>query len=186
MTLELVTMEASPNASILKKPAQDLQFPLSNDIKILIEDMKTKLLELKGVGLAASQVGHHIRLFIFHVRDQDLQIRKEAAKIVPLTVLINASYTPIEEEGIFEDWEACFSITSVMGKVPRYRSIWYQGYTEEGEFIEAKASGFLARLLQHEIDHTRGRIITDLLTAKCLQGPLEEMMLIRQQELEMK
>lgn len=184
MKLELVTIEESPNREILKKPAATVAFPLDKEIVSLIDAMQAKLIEINAAGLAASQVGHHVRVIIYHVPPEALIIRQDATDVVPITVLLNPSYTPIEEEGKFLDWEGCFSVSERMGKVPRYKCIHYEGITPDGEKISAKAWGFLARLLQHEIDHTNGTLITDVLTPDCLQGHPSDMMPLRKKEME--
>lgn len=185
MTLNFVVIEHTPNAEhLLKKPAKKLNFPLSKDILDLIENMKKKVLEAQGVGLAANQVGYHLQLIIFHVDDYSFQTRKDAFERVPLTVLINPSYQPIMEEGMTEDWEGCFSVYDHLGKVPRYNSIYFEGYDIQGKKIKDKATGFLARVLQHEIDHINGYLILDRLTKDNLQGTIEDMNKIREQEYE--
>jgi len=183
--LELVTIEHSPNAAdILKKPASRIDFPLSPEIIALIEAMKKKVIEIDGVGLAANQVGYHVKVIVYHVPEAVRSYREDALEEVPLSVLINPSYTPIEEDGIFADWEGCFSVAEKIGKVKRYKSIHYQGQTPTGETIKAKANGFLARVLQHEIDHINGFLIIDRLTPSCIQGDPKEMKAIREKEYE--
>lgn len=183
--LELVTIEHSPNAAeILKKQAKIVDFPLSPEITSLIKAMKKKVIEIDGVGLAANQVGYPVKVIVYHVPEDALSYREDAVEAVPLSVLINPSYTPIEEEGIFADWEGCFSVAEKVGKVKRYKSIYYQGQTLSGETIQAKAEGFLARVLQHEIDHINGFLIVDRLTPSCIQGNPKEMKAIRQKEYE--
>lgn len=182
-SLQLVNVEHSSNAEILRKPAQILTFPLEAEILELIEDMKKKLIEIEGAGLAANQVGFHIQLILYHVTEDILKLREDATEIIPITTLINPSYTPIEAEGQVSDWEGCFSV-SVVGKVPRWKRISYQGFTPDGQKIKAEASGFHARVLQHEIDHINGIMITDVLTPDCLQGSAEEMRALRVKEME--
>lgn len=183
--LELVTIEHTPNAAeILKNPCQTVEFPLSANILELIEAMKKKVIEIEGVGLAANQVGHHLRVITYLVPEEALSYRVDASEEVPLTVLINPSYTPIESDGKFADWEGCFSVAETVGKVNRYKSIQYEGQTPEGKPVKATAHGFLARVLQHEIDHVNGFLILDRLTANCIQGNPKEMMAIRKMEYE--
>lgn len=184
MALKVVTIENSQNDEVLKTPAQDIQFPLSKDVKNLIKEMKEKIHELKGSGLAAPQVGHGLRLIIFEVSPYATIFRADAYEEVPLTTLINPSYEPIESEGTTEDWEGCFSLTEVMGKVPRYNVITYTGFDERGRPVEGEARGFLARVLQHEIDHTRGILIADILTSKHLQGHPNDMIALRQKDMD--
>lgn len=101
-----------------------------------------------------------------------------------MTTLINPSYTPHEEEGKALDWEGCFSVQSQMGKVWRFKTITYSGQTEEGELVEGIARGYLARLLQHEIDHLDGKLALDFYDPLSPQGPIEEMRKIRLKEVE--
>jgi peptide deformylase len=80
------------------------------------------------------------------------------------------------------DWEGCFSVKETTGKVPRYNVISYFAQTPEGVLINAIAKGFTARVLQHEIDHIQGVLITHRLTPDCLQGHPDDMMILRFQE----
>jgi peptide deformylase len=184
MKLDLVTIEQSSNKDILKKPAETVIFPLNAEILDLIDALQEKLIEVNAAGLAASQVGYPVRVIVYHVPPEALIIRQDAKEVVPLTVLLNPSYVPIKEEGKFLDWEGCFSVSERMGKVPRYKCIHYEGITPEGKKVSAKAWGFLSRLLQHEIDHTNGTLITEVLTPDCLQGHPNEMMPLRKKEME--
>lgn len=185
MPQEFIVIDHTPGAEkILRKPAKKVSFPLSESILRLIEEMKISIIEADGVGLAASQVGNHIQLIVYHVPKEVLTFREDVFEEVPLSVLINASYTPIPEEGMFSDWEGCFSVHDTMAKVPRYKSIKYEGQTVDGQHITGSARGFLARVLQHEIDHTQGILFIDRLTKDCIQGPEEEMMKIRREEYE--
>jgi peptide deformylase len=185
LVLEVVTIEKTPKAEkILKRPAKTLSFPLSSKIYALIEEMKVKVVELNGVGLAASQVGHHLRLIVYRIPAQAVLSREDANEIIPLTVLVNPTYTPVPEDGLFSDWEGCFSVTELMGKVSRHKTILYEAMTPEGKYIKEIAHGFLARVLQHEIDHTDGILITERLTAECIQGKPPELTAIRKKDLE--
>ncbi len=183
MSLELVTIEHSVNAKdMLKVPCKAVAFPLSPDMLELIEAMKKKVVEIDGVGLAANQVGHHVKILVYLVPEEAISYRVDAIEEVPLTVLINPSYTPIEADGIFADWEGCFSVAEKVGKVKRYKSIYYEGQTPDGKWIKTKAHGFLARVIQHEIDHVNGILIIDRLTPDCVQGSPKEMAAIRQKD----
>jgi len=76
---------------------------------------------------------------------------------VPETVLINPVITPLsdaEEEG----WEGCLSVPGLRGVVPRWARIRYSGFDVDGQPIEREASGFHARVVQHECDHLIGKL----------------------------
>lgn len=185
MSLNFVTIEHSPNAKdMLKKPCKSIDFPLSQEIIDLIEEMKKKMIAEDGVGLAANQIGQHIRLAIYHVPEDALDFREDATEVVPITVLINPKYTPIPEEGLVTDWEGCFSVAETVGKVPRYKAIQYEAQDTEGRLIQEIARGFRARVIQHEIDHLDGLLILDRLTPDCIHGSKEEMMKYRKMEFE--
>ena len=74
---------------------------------------------------------------------------------MPKTLWINPSYEPLGEE-MHEDYEACFSVKDIAGLVRRYKQVHYRAYDKDGKLIEGKAEGFLARIIQHEIDHLNG------------------------------
>ena len=97
--------------------------------------------------------------------------------------IINPEYTPVNENDIVSDFEGCYSVKRVYGKVPRYKSINLKYQNEDGMLIEKIASGFYARVLQHEIDHLNGILITNRLTPECVQGTFAQMMPLRRAEL---
>jgi len=78
---------------------------------------------------------------------------------------------------------SCYSVSSKAGKVPRYNQIKVSYYDEAGVLHEQTENGFYARVLQHEIDHLNGFLIVDRLTPDCVQGTIEEMMVLRRAEL---
>ena len=74
--------------------------------------------------------------------------------------LINPEITPASAD-VVEDWEGCLSIPDLRGKVPRARQITVQAYDRRGKRIEVRASGFTARVIQHETDHLDGVLFLD-------------------------
>lgn len=118
----------------------------------LILDMFDTMDALNGAGLAAPQIGESLRVVIFAVEDNP---RYPEVESVPRTVLINPTISLLDE-GLEEDWEGCLSVPGLRGLVPRYRAIHYRGYDQSGELIERDASGFHARVVQHEVDHLDG------------------------------
>ncbi len=179
MPLEIVTIEHSENTEVLTHIALPVPFPLSPEDQNLIREMKDMLMKIKGVGLAAPQVGVNKQILVFAISEDAKALRNHANEVVPATVLINPSYAPIENTEMTYDWEACFSVVEKTGKVPRYHSIFLTAQTPEGEFIRKEVSGFTARVLQHEIDHLQGVLIIDRLTPDCLQGHPKDMMSLR-------
>ncbi len=179
--MDVVTLH-SPNPDVLLNPTIEVSFPLSQQTLQFISEMQALLLKLKGVGLAAPQVGSPQNIFVYSISAEQNRLRKDANRVVPMTVLVNASYSPTIDAKLVYDWEACFSVTDHTGKVPRYSKIRYQAATPEGTPIIGIAEGFEARVLQHEIDHLQGILIIHRLTKDCLQGHPDDMLLLRYQE----
>lgn len=118
----------------------------------LLQDMWETMSAANGAGLAAPQIGVMQRIVIF---GQQTNPRYPEAPPVPETVLINPLITPLDE--VQEDgWEGCLSVPGMRGMVPRFRDIRYQGFDQYGNRIDREASGFHARVVQHECDHLDG------------------------------
>ena len=107
---------------------------------------------LNGAGLAAPQIGVDLRLVIFGGGPSP---RYPDASSVPDTVLINPVLTPLseDEEG---GWEGCLSVPGLRGWVPRWTELRYAGFDEQGRPLDRRATGFHARVVQHECDHLDG------------------------------
>lgn len=76
------------------------------------------------------------------------------------TPLINPEIVKYEG-ALVEDYEGCLSVKNVYGKVPRYSRVRVRALNLDGEEVRFKADGFLARVIQHEIDHTNGIVFID-------------------------
>ena len=98
-------------------------------------------------------------------------------------ILINPRYEKVADSTWVDDFEGCYSVASRAGKVPRYQTIKLTYQDEQGNTLQQVESGFYARVLQHEIDHLNGILIIDRLTPDCVQGSIEEMMVIRRNQL---
>ena len=124
------------------------------DLLALVADMKDTMLAANGAGLAAPQIGVDLQLVIFGFERNQ---RYPDAEPVPYTVLCNPRIEPLgpEEE---VDWEGCLSVPGLRGKVPRFSRIRYTGVGPDGRLIDREASGFHARVVQHECDHLIGRL----------------------------
>jgi peptide deformylase len=122
----------------------------------LVDDMIVTMHEYDGVGLAAPQVHVPRRLAVIEVRGSDE--RTEAA--VPLTVLVNPVVTPLGEPAIHA-WEGCLSVPGLRGVVPRFERVRLEARDRDGRPYVTEASGFFARVIQHECDHLDGRVYLD-------------------------
>jgi peptide deformylase len=134
----------------------------SPGVQRLIDDMFDTMREYQGVGLAAPQVHEGLRLFVagFAPSPGEEDDEEDADRRVPLMALINPEITPATPDMV-EDWEGCLSIPDIRGRVPRARQIIVRAYDRRGKRIEVRASGFTARVIQHETDHLDGVLFFD-------------------------
>lgn len=126
----------------------------SPEIQNLIFDMIETLRERNGAGLAAPQVYQSGRIVCIEPTDKDAE--KQASPLV----LINPKITHRSQEQEY-DWEGCLSIPNLWGRVSRYCEITVKALGPQGKPLEIKASGSLARKLQHELDHLNGVLFID-------------------------
>lgn len=182
MEINLVTIEQAEYQHVLKTKAQPVTFPLTAEDKQLITAMKTKLKKLGGVGLAAPQINHPKQIIAMYIPEEATLLR-DNVEIYPLHVMLNPSYEPINPTEQHADYEGCYSVSSKAGKVPRYSTIKLTWYDEQGQQHQSMEHGFYARVLQHEVDHLNGILISDRLTPDCVQGTPTEMAVLRRAEL---
>ncbi len=141
---------------VLATPARPVEDPCDSAIRSLAADMIDTMRDAPGVGLAAPQVYVSLRVVVFEVPHARMAEDDESAgRGVPLTVLVNPEIEVLDDE-TEEGWEGCLSIPGLSGRVPRYTRIRYRGLGLDGRPIERKASGFHARVVQHECDHLNG------------------------------
>ena len=136
---------------ILKEVAEKVENPKSPQIQQLLTDMRETMVDAGGVGLAAPQVHVSLRVVIFQIPSKDESneiIYKEQVLINPII----KSLSQDKESG----WEGCLSVPDLRGSVPRFLNIRYQGWDENGTPIDREATGFHARVVQHECDHLDG------------------------------
>lgn len=153
----------SPGPQVLRQEAQEVQFPLSQQDQEIIRTLEAKFdQEENCAGLAAPQIGIGKKIIVFAVTaDEELKKwRPDLTETMPKTIWINPTYEPIGEEK-HADFEACFSVYDIGGQVERYKRIRYKAYLPNGTKVEGEASGFLARVIQHEIDHVHGKLFVD-------------------------
>lgn len=147
-----------PNPS-LRQRSTKVGF-VAEDTKKLIENMKLATLDWEdsrnhelGVALAAVQIDVLKRVVIIREDFEDKKNRN-------FVVFINPEITKLEGD-IVEDYEGCLSIKDIYGKVPRYNKVRVKAIDENGHEFRVKAEGFLARIFQHEVDHTNGTVFID-------------------------
>jgi len=145
---------------VLRQRASDVEIA---DIKKgkfnqLIEDMVETMHAYEGVGLAGPQVHLPMRVFVFEVQEKVAK-RRNVPK-VGVGVFFNATYEILGNDTI-TDWEGCLSVPFLGGEVARAKKIRIRGIDHEGDEADVEVSGFTARIFQHEIDHTDGKVYLD-------------------------
>ena len=137
---------------LLNQVARPVEHFSTQELDALILDMFDTMAALNGAGLAAPQIGVSLRVVIFGV---EANPRYPEVEAVPMTMLINPQITVLDERQE-EGWEGCLSVPGMRGLVSRYVRIRYQGFDPQGRSIDREASGFHARVVQHEVDHLDG------------------------------
>jgi peptide deformylase len=127
-----------------------------SEIQQLIEWMRETMREAPGVGLAAPQVGLPLRLAVI----EDLaDVPEKERTPVPFHVIINPQLTL--GAGIVEHYEGCLSLEGFQALVPRAQAVTVDALDHNGDPVKIEASGWYARILQHEIDHLDGTLYID-------------------------
>lgn len=147
-----------PNPHLRQKSAK--VFEITDAILKLIDDMTSSALDWEAsrpheisAALAAVQIDRLDRVVIVR-SDFD---NKESNEF---TTLINPEIVKYEGK-LVEDYEGCLSVQNIYGHVPRYSKIRVKAINTDGQEVRFKADGFLARVIQHEIDHTNGIVFID-------------------------
>lgn len=147
-----------PNSHLRQKSAKI--HVVTDDVIKLADDMTSAALDWEdsrpheiSAALAAVQVYRLERVVIVRADFDNKSTRK-------FVTLINPEIVKYEGE-VVEDFEGCLSVKGVYGKVPRHNKVRVKAISLDGEEIRIKAEGFLARVLQHEIDHCNGVVFID-------------------------
>ena len=156
---------------VLGRPAAKVEDPTAPELRRLVADMIETMEDAEGTGLAAPQVHVPLRVVVFFVaaeraerEDASTRLSETSADAgVPLTVLINPEVEAFGEE-TGPGWESCLSVPGLAGQVPRFTRVRYRGFDLEGNRILREASGFHARVVQHECDHLDGILYPQRMT----------------------
>lgn len=143
----------------------------SDSFDRLIEDMFESMRNYDGVGLAAPQVQEPYRLVVYELSDTERY--DSVDETIPATVLVNPEITD-RSDSTLTDWEGCLSLPELRGEVPRSEKVTVRALNSEGESFTHEASGFEARIIQHEIDHLDGTLFVDRMNDMTTLSFLEE------------
>ncbi len=138
---------------------------ISDEVRKVINDMKAATLDWEasrphevGVALAAIQINQPYKIIVIRNNFDDKKDRS-------FSVFINPELIKAEGD-ISEDYEGCLSVKDIYGKVPRASKIRIKAQDEHGRPLRVRANGFLARVIQHELDHLSGRLFVDYIENK--------------------
>ncbi|MDP9159855.1 MAG: peptide deformylase [Acidobacteriota bacterium] len=163
--------------AVLRQKARPLSREeiLSEDMKRLIGDMRDTMRDAPGVGLAAPQVGLPLQIAVIEDR-AEYQQEVTAAQLlererVPVAfhVLFNPQIVASEEPSL-EFVEGCLSFAGFSAVVPRARSVRVEYLDETARPKHVEASGWYARVLQHEFDHLQGTLYVDRMHSRTLMS----------------
>jgi len=139
-------------ASVLHHPAQPVA-EITLDIQQLIDDMVQTMYAAPGVGLAATQVGVALRIFV-----ADVSFGRNPADLL---CFVNPEF--VEREGMQLEDEGCLSVPGFNATVARPTRVVMKGLDRHGEAQQVEGTGLLARCFQHEMDHLDGILFVDRL-----------------------
>lgn len=171
MTLLKIARMGHP---VLTTRAEEIPDPTTREIRNLVESMIETMVDAQGVGLAAPQVHISKRVLIFSSPKGRSEEDAPETDFAPVTALINPQIEVLDEQQEL-GWEGCLSIPGLTGAVPRYTRIRYKGFTPSGQTIEREATGFHARVVQHEHDHLDGVLYTMRMTDLSMLSFTEEL-----------
>tara|TARA_Y100000589_G_scaffold51246_1_gene42692 strand:+ start:897 stop:1397 length:501 start_codon:yes stop_codon:yes gene_type:complete len=147
-------------SDILRVETQSIE-KITDEIRDLLDDMIETMILAPGIGLAAPQVGHDLRMFVMNTNEDQFD------KIINPTIL--------EVDGVSTFNEGCLSFPELFADIARPDWIKVRYLNEDGEECELQRDGLWARCFQHELDHLNGRLLVDHLTQKQLRKMREEL-----------
>lgn len=142
-------------------------------VQEMIVRMRDTMRDAPGVGLAAPQIGESLQLVVIedpprlHAGLSPAQLAERERAAVAFHVLVNPRLS-VEGSEVVEAYEGCLSFSGFMMIVPRWRSVRVEALDEHGDPVVKIASGWYARILQHEIDHLRGIVCCDRMDSRTL------------------
>lgn len=160
---------------VLRQRARPLTLEeLATDrIQQLIVDMRETMRAAPGVGLAAPQIGEPIQLVViedapaYHAKLSAEELAARERESVPFHVLVNPKLT-VRTDEVVAAFEGCLSFAGFTMVVPRARKVRVEALDEHGQRVVKVATGWYARILQHEVDHLHGIVCCDRMESRTL------------------
>lgn len=136
------------NDPVLKEKAFQVK-KVNSNVEKLLDNLIDTMNDAPGIGLAAPQIGVPKRVIVVKSEENE--------EIIELINPVIVDFSKEQEKAV----EACLSVPGIQGEVERHVDITVEGLNRKGEKVSIKANGFLARALQHEIDHLDGILFID-------------------------
>jgi len=155
MALAQIRQYPDPVLRMEAKPVE----AFDDDLRRLVERMSALMVEARGVGLAATQVGILQRVFVFSPEED------EVVALVNPVIVRRSDEIEVEDEG-------CLSLQGVLAPVERALSVRIEGKDETGKDVAYELEGTAARAVQHELDHLDGVLIIDRTTPEARREAL--------------
>jgi peptide deformylase len=135
---------------VLRSPVKNIEFPLKKEVRRLLKDMLDTVKKADGIGLAAPQIGKDLNLAIIFLEHSG----------IPAFPLFNPRIVYSSKETVDIE-EGCLSLPGLFGIVQRPKKITVEAENMEGKTISLTDDGWVARVIQHEVDHLNGTLIID-------------------------
>ncbi len=147
--MHLYTIHSKAETKILRTKCAPFDFTkhTKKEISTLITEMRIKMKEWAGVGLAATQIGRTDAIFVAQIPDGKFY------------AIFNPRITKISDLTLLE--EGCLSVPGRYGEIERGHKVTLEGQDRNGKTIKIKAFGLLAEVFQHETDHLQGILYID-------------------------
>ncbi|MBA2307880.1 MAG: peptide deformylase [Pseudonocardiales bacterium] len=147
---------------VLRAPTEPVT-EFGDELAGLVVDLFDTMAAAHGVGLAANQIGVPLRVFVYDCPDEVAGVRARGVMVNPVMETSPVPETMPDPEA---DWEGCLSLPGE--QFPTGRADWARvvGVDEHGQPVEVEAHGFLARCMQHEMDHLDGVLYVDRLVGR--------------------
>ncbi|MGW2637738.1 peptide deformylase [Streptomyces sp. NPDC001348] len=144
---------------VLHRPCRDVT-EFGPDLAALIDDMFLTMYAADGAGLAANQVGVGLRLFVYDCPDDD--------GVRHVGHIVNPVLEPLDPAGrrLLVEGEGCLSVPGAVMDVPRPDRAVVRGQDKDGAPLAVEGTGYFARCLAHETDHTNGYVYLDRLSKR--------------------
>lgn len=147
---------------VLRAPTEPVT-EFDDELAGLVVDLFDTMAAARGVGLAANQIGVPLQVFVYDCPDEVAGMRARGVAVNPKLLTSDVPETMPDPD---TDWEGCLSLPGEQFPTGRAYRANLLAFDADGERVDVEAWGFLARCLQHEMDHVLGRLYVDRLIGR--------------------